>query len=93
LRLIASPDAAEGSVLIHQDARLYAGLFDGDEQATLQLDPARNVYVHVVHGNLHANDLELSDGDALQLTDVAKLTLNKAYNAEVLVFDLPRGDA
>ncbi len=90
LRLIASPDAADGSVLIHQNARVYAGLFEGDEQATLQLDPTRSVYVHVARGNVHANDLELGGGDALQLTDTATLTLNRAYNAEVLVFDLPR---
>ena len=92
LRLIASADAANGSVLIHQDARIYAGLFEDGEQATLELDSARSAYVHVVRGKLHVNGLELSDGDALQLTDVSQLTLGQADNAEVLVFDLPRGD-
>src|SRR5579885_2135375 len=47
LRIIASPDQADGSVLIHQDARVYAGLFDGEETATLKIEPGRTLYVHV----------------------------------------------
>ena len=89
LRLIASHDAADGSVLIHQNAHVYAGLFDGAENAMLKLDPARSTYVHVARGSVHANDQELKSGDALQLTEVASLTLNQAQDAEVLVFDLP----
>src|SRR3977135_368747 len=45
LRLIASPDRADGSVLIHQDARVYAGLFNGTEQAVLEVKPGRRIYV------------------------------------------------
>jgi len=89
LRLIASPDRAEGSVLIHQDARVYAGLFDGSEQATLKVEPSRRIYVHVAKGSITANDTRLSSGDALKLTDVSDLTLDQGQEAEVLVFDLP----
>lgn len=89
LRLIASPDRAQGSVLLHQDARLYAGLFDGDESATLTVERGRRVYVHVASGKLIANDVELDAGDALQLTDVSSLSLQAGNGAEVLVFDLP----
>ena len=89
LRLIASPDRAEGSVLIHQDARVYAGLFDGDESAELVMEPGRRAYVHMARGAATANDVALLAGDALKLTDSGLLTLWKGDGAEVLVFDLP----
>jgi len=89
LRLIASPDRAQGSVLIHQDARVYAGLFDADERATLPVEPGRRVYVHVALGKIAANGVELDAGDALKLTDVTSLSLQNGKAAEVLVFDLP----
>ena len=89
LRLIASPDRADGSVLIHQDARVYAGLFDGDERATLELAPGRRAYVHVARGSLRANGVALDAGDALKITDTTTLVLDGGRDAEVLVFDLP----
>jgi hypothetical protein len=92
LRLIASPDRADGSVLIHQDARVYAGLFDGDERATLEVSPARRVYVHVARGTVRANGVALESGDALKLSETSGLTLQEGREAEVLVFDLPAGD-
>jgi redox-sensitive bicupin YhaK (pirin superfamily) len=88
LRLVASSDAAEGSVKIHADARMYAGLFDGAEQAELRLDPARKAYVHLVRGSLQANGQQLAAGDALLLQDEAQLSLAAGQDAEVLVFDL-----
>jgi redox-sensitive bicupin YhaK (pirin superfamily) len=92
LRLIASPDRASGSVLIHQDARVYAGLFDGDERATLEVGPARRIYVHVARGAVRANGVALESGDALKLAETSELTLQEGREAEVLVFDLPAGD-
>jgi redox-sensitive bicupin YhaK (pirin superfamily) len=89
LRLIASSDRAEGSVLIHQDARIYAGLFDAGESAQLGVPPHRRVYVHVARGTVHANGTKLDAGDGLKLTDVEALTLADGEGAEVLVFDLP----
>ena len=89
LRLIASPDQADGSVLIHQDTRVYAGLFTDAERAELEIQPGRNVYVHVARGTIMANGNALETGDALQLTDSAKLTLAEGREAEVIVFDLP----
>jgi redox-sensitive bicupin YhaK (pirin superfamily) len=88
LRLIASPDAAEGSVRIHQDARVYAGLFDGDEAGRLALGAGRQAYVHVARGAIEANGVALNAGDALKLSDAA-LELSKGRDAEVIVFDLP----
>ena len=89
LRLIASPDRAEGSVLIQQDARVFAGLFDGDESAEFTIGPGRLAYVHVARGAITANGAALQAGDALKLTDNDKLTLQQGRDAEVLVFDLP----
>jgi redox-sensitive bicupin YhaK (pirin superfamily) len=89
LRLVASPDGADGSVTIHQDARLYAGLFDGDERAALAIAPGRRAYVHVARGSLSANGIRLRAGDALKLTDEASVTIDGGDGAEVLVFDLP----
>jgi redox-sensitive bicupin YhaK (pirin superfamily) len=90
LRLIASPDGADGSVSIHQDAKVYAGLFDGEEQADLAIGKDRQVYVHVARGSVIANGNSLDAGDALTLTDAASLSLSKGQGAEVLVFDLQR---
>ncbi len=89
LRLIASPDRAEGSVLIQQDARVYAGLFDGAEIAGLAIGSGRRAYVHMARGAITANGVALQAGDALKLTDTGKLTLQHGRDAEVLVFDLP----
>jgi len=88
LRLVASPDGAQGSVTIHADARLYAGLFDGSEAATLALDPARKAYVHLVRGELQVNGSQLAGGDAALLAGEAQVELKAGRDAEVLVFDL-----
>ena len=88
LCLVASPDGAAGSVTIHADARLYAGLLDGAEVATLALDPARKAYVHLVRGRLAANGQPLAGGDAALLSGETGLTLTGGEDAEVLVFDL-----
>ena len=88
LRLVASPDGAQGSVTIHADAALYAGLFDGAERAELPLDPARKAYVHLIRGALTVNGQRLSAGDALKLEGESAVTLCNGAAAEVLVFDL-----
>ena len=89
LRLIGSPDGADGSVTIHQDVRLHAGLFDGSESATLALAPGRLGYLHVVRGSVTANGRSLEAGDALRYRDEAQVTIENGKDAEVLVFDLP----
>jgi redox-sensitive bicupin YhaK (pirin superfamily) len=88
LRLVAAPDGAQGAVTIHADARLYAGLFDGAEAASLPLPAGRKTYVHLVRGELDVNGSKLAAGDAAKLEDEAALTLANGKNAEVLVFDL-----
>ena len=88
LRLVASPDGAQGSVRIHADAAVYAGLLDADEAVTLTLDPARKTYVHLVRGTLQVNGTPLAGGDAAMLEREAALSLTAGRDAEVLVFDL-----
>ncbi len=88
LRLLASPDAAAGSVRIHADARLYSGLLDGDQSATLALDAARKAYVQLVRGKLQVNGQALCAGDAALLEGESSLSLAHGQDAEVLVFDL-----
>ena len=88
LRLVASPDGAEGSVSMSADARIYAGLLDGAEQAELLLAPERLTYVQVVRGQLRVNGEQLMAGDALKLSAEPVVRLNGGVDAEVLVFDL-----
>ena len=88
LRLVASPDGAQGSVTVHADARLYAGLFDGAEATTLALDPARKAYVHLIRGELEVNGQKLVGGDAALLDQEERIELRAGKDAEVLVFDL-----
>jgi redox-sensitive bicupin YhaK (pirin superfamily) len=88
LCLVASSDAAQGSVLIHADARLYAGLFESGQSARLNLAPQRKVYVHLVRGSLQVNGVLLGTGDAALLAQETELVLSKGEGAEVLVFDL-----
>jgi redox-sensitive bicupin YhaK (pirin superfamily) len=88
LKLVASPDGAEGSVTIHADASLYAGLFDGDETSTLGLRPGRKGYVHLVRGSLEVNGQRLDAGDAALLENESRIAVSQGKDAEVLVFDL-----
>ena len=88
LRLVASPDGAEGSVKIFADAKVYAGLFDGQQLAQLQLDPKRKAYVHLIQGSLDINDQTLEGGDALLIESESQLAISNGKSAEVLVFDL-----
>jgi quercetin 2,3-dioxygenase len=88
LRLVASPDGQDGSVTIHADASLRAGLFDGAESAELSLNPVRKTYVHLVRGELTVNGQKLASGDALKLAGEERLEISEGKQAEVLVFDL-----
>ncbi len=88
LRLVASPDGVQDSLVLHADARLYAGLFDQDEHQVLPIDPARKAYVHLIRGVLDVNGQRLEAGDALMAAGESSLTIAHGRDAEVLVFDL-----
>jgi len=88
LRLVASPDGEQDSVVIHADARMYAGLFDGEQAVELALDPSRKAYVHLISGTLEVNGHQISAGDAALLDKEDRIALSHGKQAEVLVFDL-----
>ncbi|MCM5678040.1 pirin family protein [Schlegelella sp. S2-27] len=88
LRLVASPDGRDGSVMLHADAAMYVGLFDGSETAELALDPQRKAYVHVARGEVSVNGLTLSAGDGAKLQGESSLKIDGGRQAEVIVFDL-----
>ena len=89
LCLVASPDSADGSLTIHQDARVYVALIDGAERATHALAPGRRAYIHVARGRLAVNGNALQAGDALKATGVGEIVLEKGEGAEALLFELP----
>ena len=88
LRLVASPDGANGSVTIQQNARLFAGLFDAGESATHTLASGRMAYVHVARGAVRVNGVALSAGDAVKIENETMVRLENGEQAEVLLFDL-----
>jgi redox-sensitive bicupin YhaK (pirin superfamily) len=89
LRLIASPDGRDGSVTIHQDARLYATRLDGMQRLAHALAPGRRAWVHVARGALAVNGIPLAAGDGARVEQESRLRLEDGRAAEVLVFDLP----
>lgn len=88
LRLVISPEESGASLQIRQDTRVYAGLFDGDERAELELAAERYAYVHVARGSIEVNGVTLGEGDGVCIRDERKLTFSGGKDAEILVFDL-----
>jgi redox-sensitive bicupin YhaK (pirin superfamily) len=88
LRLVASPTEDQGAVLLHADARMFSGLFTGDQTADLALGAQRKAYVQLLRGTLYVNGVALATGDALLIEDETQLTFSQGQDAEVLVFDL-----
>ena len=88
LKLVASSTGAEGSVTIHANADLYAGLFDKGETASLTLAANHKSYVHLVRGELKVNGVVLRTGDAAKLVNEQAVHITDAVDAEVLVFVL-----
>jgi len=88
LRLIISPEGTDGSLSVRQDARVYAGLFNGEEHAELTLAEDRYAYVHVAQGSITLNGQKLVEGDGVRVRNERTLALSNGDNAEVLVFDL-----
>jgi redox-sensitive bicupin YhaK (pirin superfamily) len=88
LKLVASPEASDGSLTIHTDAKVYAGLLDQGESAKVDLAPGRHAWVHVARGKVKVNGNELGEGDGVALSDERAIQVEGVANGEVLVFDL-----
>jgi hypothetical protein len=88
LRLVASPDGADGSVRIHADARMFAALLDGEERIEQTVAKDRFIYVHVARGSVSVNGQILQAGDAAKLIGEDQLILDQGHDVEVLVFEL-----
>jgi redox-sensitive bicupin YhaK (pirin superfamily) len=88
LRLIISPDEKDNSLSVYQDARVWAGLFDGAERQEHRLAPGRYAYVHVARGEISVNDNRLATGDGARIRNEESITFEQGKEAEVLLFDL-----
>jgi redox-sensitive bicupin YhaK (pirin superfamily) len=89
LRLIASNDGRQGSVLVHQDAAIYASIMTSGDSLKHELAAGRIAYVHVIRGEVTVNGTALKGGDALKITAETLVTLDQAKASEILLFDLP----
>jgi quercetin 2,3-dioxygenase len=91
LRLIASPDGNSGSVVVHQDALLYSGLFHEAQKAEFELAKNRRAFVHVLRGSIAVNETRLNAGDGVKITHPEEVVLQHGREADVILFDLPAG--
>lgn len=89
LQLVVSPDGRDGSLVIVQDASMYAALLDGEETIVHELQPGRKGYVHVARGTLALNGQAMSAGDGARIADETELRFTGGGQAEFLLFDLP----
>ncbi len=87
--LLISPDGAEGSLKVHQNARVFATLLNGEERLSYTLDQGRHAYMHVAQGSVKVADYFLSAGDALMISDETVINVENGVEAELLLFDLP----
>jgi len=89
LQLIASPDASNGSLLIHQDASLYQLRLNAQQETSYSPQAGRTIYVHVISGEITINGERLNEGDGATITAVDNVEFVSIENSEALVFDLP----
>ena len=86
--MVASRDAADGSLLIHQDARIFLASIDQEQQVTFTLDSGRYAWIQVLRGSVSANGQRLHAGDGAAIADETTLTIEASEDAEVMLFDL-----
>ncbi|MEX2147572.1 MAG: pirin family protein, partial [Candidatus Rokuibacteriota bacterium] len=89
LRLVASPDGRDGSVMIHQDAFVYAAVIEAGREVVFPLEAGRRAWLQVARGRVAVNGQELEQGDGAGIDDERALTLTGKERAEVILFDLP----
>ncbi|WP_339726905.1 pirin family protein [uncultured Gimesia sp.] len=88
LRLVASPQAEQGALLIHQDARIYLSQIDQGKTVTYELPEGRHAWLQVLRGAVVLNEVPLDTSDGAAVSDIGKLTIEATDNAEIMLFDL-----
>lgn len=88
LRLVASRDGAEGSLLIPQDARIYLASIDAGRSVAQTISPSRHAWLQVLKGSVILNERELNTGDGAAVSEEESLTIRSSNDAEVMLFDL-----
>ena len=88
LRVVASPDGAEGSLAIHQDARVYLGLLNRGESVRHEIPARRHAWLQVLRGEVSVDGTKLDTSDALAVSDETSLTVVGEQPAEIMLFDL-----
>ena len=86
--MIASPNGANGSVTINQDARLYVSLLSPGQEVAHELADKRHAWLQVAKGEVEVNGKTLQQGDGAAVSDEQKLSIKGKQDAEVLLFDL-----
>ena len=89
LRLVASPDAQDGSLLIHQDARIYLSTLDADQEVRHELQAGRHAWLQVLRGSVELNGHTLATSDGAAVSDETGLSIRAIDFSEVMLFDLP----
>ncbi len=89
LRLVASPDGADGSVRIQQNARVFASSLESAQSVSHEFEKGRLGWLHVARGSAEVNGTALKAGDGVGISDLAKLTIRSKDRGEILLFDLP----
>jgi len=89
LKLLASGNPDDDALFLHQDARIYATLLNGDEHIDYDPPAGRQIYLHVARGSIRVNEHEIKAGDGLKIKDEPALLLAHGHEAEVLLFELP----
>jgi redox-sensitive bicupin YhaK (pirin superfamily) len=88
LRLVAAPDAKDGAVTLHQDARVYVANLASGERVSHDIAPGRGVWVQVARGIIGLNGTELREGDGAAMEDEKRAEIEAETDSEILLFDL-----
>jgi redox-sensitive bicupin YhaK (pirin superfamily) len=89
LRLVASPDGREGSLLINQDARVFLSALDADQEVRHELVSGRHAWLQVLRGSIDLNGQTLATSDGAAVSNETELSIRGREAAEVMFFDLP----
>jgi hypothetical protein len=89
LRLVASPDAQDGSLLIHQDARVFLSTLDADHEIKHELRPGRSAWLQVLRGTIELNGQSLATSDGKEVSGETAVLIRANASSEIMLFDLP----